>query len=70
MFFGAFLGYPLMYLVMKLNEMATMSFVYAIKPLSYVLSVAVAFGTAAVINLIFALSISRISMTESLKSVE
>ncbi len=67
---GAFLGYPLMYLVMKLNEMATMSFVYAIKPLSYVLSVAVAFGTAAVINLIFALSISRISMTESLKSVE
>ena len=67
---GAFLGYPLMYLVMKLNEMATMAFVYAITPLSYVLSVAVALGTAIFINLIFGLSISRISMTESLKSVE
>ncbi len=67
---GAFLGYPLMYLVMKLNEMATMAFVYAITPLSYVLSVAVALGTAIFINFIFGLSISRISMTESLKSVE
>ncbi len=67
---GALFGYPLMYLVMKLNEMATMAFVYAIKPVSYILSVAVALGTAVFINIVFGLSISRISMTESLKSVE
>ncbi len=67
---GMLLGYPLMYLVMKLNEMATMAFVYAITPISYVLAAAVALGTAIFINLVFGLTISRISMTESLKSVE
>ncbi len=67
---GTFLGYPLMYLVMKLNEMATMAFVYSIKAVSYVASVAVALGTAIAINFVFGLLISRISMTESLKSVE
>ena len=67
---GLLLGYPLMYLVMKLNEMATMAFVYAITPASYAMSVAVALGTAIFINLVFGLTISRISMTESLKSVE
>ncbi len=67
---GACLGYPLMVLVMKLNEMATMAFVYAITPVSYLLSVLVSLGTAIVINSVFGLLISRISMTESLKSVE
>ncbi len=67
---GALLGYPLMYLVMKLNEMATMAFVYHLTTASYALSVAVALGTAIFINFVFGLSISRISMTESLKSVE
>ena len=67
---GACFGYPLMYLVMKLNEMATMAFVYAIRPLSYVLSLFGSIATAILINVIFGLLISKIDMTESLKSVE
>lgn len=67
---GSFLGYPLMYLVMKLNEMATMAFIYAIKPVSYVLSLVGSLATALVINGVFGILISRINMTESLKSVE
>ncbi len=67
---GSCFGYPLMYLVMKLNEMATMAFVYALKPISYVLTVFGSLATAAVINGVFGLLISKISMTESLKSVE
>lgn len=67
---GGFLGYPLMYLVMKLNEMATMAFVYAITPVSYILALVGSLATALVINGLFGLMISGISMTESLKSVE
>ncbi len=67
---GSCFGYPLMYLVMKLNEMATMAFIYALKPLSYLLTVFGSLLTAAAINGVFGLLISKISMTESLKSVE
>lgn len=67
---GCVFGYPLMYLVMKLNEMATMAFVYSISFASFVWSIAVSLGTSALINLMFGALISKISMTESLKSVE
>lgn len=67
---GSFFGYPLMVLVMKLNEMATMAFVYALKPISYVLTIFGSLAVAAFINGIFGLSIRKINMTESLKSVE
>ena len=68
--FGAAVGYPLLYLVMKLNEMATMAFIYALTPISYLLSVLGSIATALFINALFGFMISRINMTESLKSVE
>lgn len=67
---GCLLGYPLMYLVMKLNEVPALAFVYSITALSYVEAVAVSLGTSLVINAVFGLLISKINMTESLKSVE
>lgn len=67
---GCVFGYPLMYLVMKLNEVAAMAFVYSIEFVSYIYSVLVSIGTCIVINCMFGLLISRINMTESLKSVE
>ncbi len=67
---GCLFGYPLMYLVMKLNEMATMAFVYSVSFASYVWSAAVSLGTSMAINLMFGALISKIGMTESLKSVE
>lgn len=67
---GCAVGYPLMWLVMKLNEMATMAFVYSISFASYAASVAVSLGTSIAINAVFGLLISKIDMIESLKSVE
>lgn len=67
---GCVCGYPLLWLVMKINEISIMSFVITLLPVSYALAVLLSLGTAIVINLIFGLLISRINMTESLKSVE
>ncbi len=67
---GAALGYPLLYLVMKLNELEIMAFLYFIKPISYILAAGGSLLTATAINLFFGFLISKINMTESLKSVE
>lgn len=67
---GCLFGYPLMYLVMKLNEVAAMAFIYSITAASYFKAIAVSLGTSAFINILFGFLISKISMTESLKSVE
>lgn len=67
---GCAFGYPLLWLVMKMNEISIMSFLITLQPVSYVMAVAISLGTAIVINLIFGFLISGINMTESLKSVE
>lgn len=67
---GCVLGYPLLWLVMTINEISVIAFIITLNPLSYVYSVLIAAGTAAVINVIFGFMITRIDMTESLKSVE
>lgn len=67
---GCVFGYPLLWLVMTINEISIMSFIITLQPLSYVLAVLLSLGTAMAINLIFGFLISGISMTESLKSVE
>ncbi len=67
---GCVLGYPLMYLVMKLNEVPALAFVYSITAVSYAEAAAVSLGTGVAINAVFGLLISKINMTESLKSVE
>lgn len=67
---GCIFGYPLMYLVMKLNEVAAMAFIYSITAASYFKAIAVSLGTSMFINILFGFLISKISMTESLKSVE
>jgi len=67
---GALLGYPLMYLVMKINELSTIAFIYSLSWQSYLISVAISVGTSALINFLFGRLIGKIDMTESLKSVE
>lgn len=67
---GACLGYPLMYLVMKINELATIAFVYSLSFRSYLISVCISVGTSVVINFLFGRFIKKIDMTQSLKSVE
>lgn len=67
---GCALGYPLLWLVMKMNEISIMSFLITLQPVSYAMAIAISLGTAIVVNLIFGFLISGINMTESLKSVE
>jgi putative ABC transport system permease protein len=67
---GVFLGYPLLYLVMSINKVETLNFIYYIEPISYVISVGVIIFVTTIISLIFIFWIQRIKMIESLKSVE
>ncbi len=67
---GCIAGYPLLWLVMTINKISAMSFIITLYPVSYVYSVLIAAVTAAVINILFGFKITRIDMTESLKSVE
>ena len=68
--FGLALGYPVTYLVLSINKVEIMSFLYYLKPVSYVYSALLALLTSFAINLAFGKSIGRINMIESLKSVE
>ncbi|MCD8201707.1 MAG: FtsX-like permease family protein [Clostridia bacterium] len=67
---GLFLGYPVTYLVMSINSVELMNYIYFVKPVSYVYAALISLAAAFLINLIFSRSIPKINMTESLKSVE
>ena len=67
---GLILGYPLTYLVLSINKVEIMSFLYYLKPVSYVYSALLALLTSFAINYIFGRSLDKINMIESLKSVE
>lgn len=67
---GLFLGYPVTLLVMGINRIEVLTFIYRIKPISYIISAAMSLATALIINLLFIRPIRKINMIESLKSVE
>lgn len=67
---GLLLGYPITYLVLSINQIEIMSFLYCLRPVSYVYSALLAVITSLVINLIFGRSVGQVNMIESLKSVE
>lgn len=68
--FGLVLGFPVTYLVLSINKVEIMSFLYYIKPVSYLYSALLSVLTSFVINFVFGKSIGRVNMIESLKSVE
>ncbi len=67
---GLCLGFPVTYLVLSINSVEIMSFIYCVKPISYVYSALISLAAAVIINLIFSIKIPKINMTESLKSAE
>lgn len=67
---GFFLGYPFMYLVLYVNKVALVNFMYTIYPLTFVLSFAVTFVVSFVVNLFLSTMTGKVKMVESLKSVE
>lgn len=67
---GLLLGYPFVCLVLSINRVEVINFIYAIKPLSYLYSALISLVTGLVINLLFMPVIKKINMINSLKSVE
>ncbi len=67
---GLFLGYPLTYIVLFVNKTPLVSFYYYVAPISYIFGFALSFVTALIVNLIITRRVNKISMSESLKSIE
>ena len=67
---GLPLGTALHAFVMSQVKIDLMSFDIHIEPLSYILGVAGTFAFAMIVNLVMYYKINKISMTESLKSIE
>lgn len=69
-FIGMFLGYPLNYIVLYVNKTPLVSFAYYIAPISYAIGFILSVLTALIVNIVITRKIDKISMSESLKSVE
>jgi len=69
-FFGLFLGLPTEILVLVTNETPLVTFLYFIRPISYVWSILITLGTALAINLFLSSLTDRVPMVECLKSIE
>ena len=67
---GLFLGKPLEILVLSINRTPIVEFLYTVYPLTYLISFIITFFTALIVNFILSLRCKKVSMVESLKSVE
>lgn len=67
---GLSIGFPMMYLVLSINQNNYVSFIYHIEPITYIIGVLLSIITSLVVNIVLSLFINKIQMVESLKSVE
>ncbi|MFI3252287.1 MAG: FtsX-like permease family protein [bacterium] len=67
---GLSVGYPLMVLLLSINEVEFITYIYNLTPMSYLLTFVFTTLTALIINLMLFKQINKIKMVESLKSVE
>ena len=67
---GLVLGFPVLMLVLSINKVQIVNYLYFINPLSYIYTFLIIFGTILVIGLFSLLKVKNINMIESLKSVE
>ena len=67
---GLCIGYPLLYLILSINQNNYVSFLYYIEPVTYVLGIVIAVVTSLVVNIFLSFFINKVPMVESLKSVE
>ncbi len=68
--FGLVIGYPMLVLLLSINEVDFITYIYNLTPLSYILTFLFTTLTALIINLALFRQINNIKMVESLKSVE
>lgn len=67
---GVFVGYPLMVLVLVVNQTNLLTFIYHIQWYTYLLAFVIAFAVSLLVSLVLNLKSKKINMTESLKSIE
>ena len=67
---GLFLGYPLMYGVLVINENPLLSYIYHINIDSYLITLLLTGGFGVLINLLMSTFINKVKMVESLKAVD
>lgn len=67
---GLLLGMPILYLVLSINKIDFVSFIYYIKPVSYIFAALLSVLTAVVINIIFGRRLKKVDMIDSLKNNE
>ncbi len=67
---GMVLGYPILVLVLSINKVEVMSFLYHIYPLSFVFTFMINLLTLAIVSALSIFSIRKVNMIESLKSME
>ncbi len=68
--FGLIIGYPMLVLLLSINEVDFIYYIYNLSILSYALTFAFTTLTALVINMVLFKQIDKIKMVESLKSIE
>ena len=68
--FGLTIGLPLEYIVLSVNETPLVSWQYLVLPNTYIISFFLSLATAFVVNLFMYFKVNKISMSESLKSVD
>lgn len=67
---GLFLGIPLNIAVVGIVDIDTLTFKTQLEPLSFILAASITIGFAILVNLLMHFKLKKISMVESLKSVE
>ncbi len=67
---GMCLGYPLMVLVLKINRVEIMNYLYFLKFTSFLLTILIIFATIIATTALCLFKIKKVQMVESLKSVE
>ena len=67
---GLFMGYPILYLILSINETTLLHYIYHIDMLTYLISAAITLGTAFAVNLYLAGMASKVDAVSALKSVE
>ena len=67
---GLFFGYPLLVLILQVNQTELFHFLYHIYFISYFYSVLLSCGTSLVVNLLLARLINKVDAPSALKSVE
>ncbi|MDY6391278.1 MAG: ABC transporter permease [Bacilli bacterium] len=67
---GLAAGFPFMKLVLDINQIDIIQYIYRIEPLTYVLSALGSFFVAVLVNIVLSYRIKKVHAVESLKSVE